>query len=76
MTSGAEIVNPAQMAAADARASTHMKDGIRLLEESDGNAMAAIRCFDRALELRRCLPTAVATTRTVCRRAGSIALTH
>jgi hypothetical protein len=45
------------MAAADAQASMHMKEGIRLLEESHGNAVAALRCFDRALELRRRLPT-------------------
>src|SRR5262249_10565471 len=61
MTSGSKIVNPAEMAAADAEASMHMKEGIRLLEESPGNAMKAIRCFDRALELRRRLPTEVAT---------------
>jgi bacterioferritin B len=60
MTSASKIVNPASMVAADAQASVHMKEGIRLLDESPGNAEAALRCFDRALELRRGLPTEVA----------------
>jgi tetratricopeptide (TPR) repeat protein len=49
-------VSPEEIAAADADASMHMKEGIRLLEESHANAEAALRCFDRALELRRRLP--------------------
>jgi len=60
MTFESEIMNPAQMAATDAQASIHMKEGIRVLEQSHENAGAALRCFDHALELRRRLPTEVA----------------
>src|SRR5262245_1583610 len=60
MPFASEIVNPADIAAADAEASMHMKEGIRLLNESHANAEAALRCFDRALELRRRLPIEVA----------------
>lgn len=42
----------------DAQASSFMEDGIRLLQ-SDGDVDAAILCFDRALQLRRRLPTDV-----------------
>jgi len=49
-------VSPEEIAAADAKASMHMKEGIRLLEEYHANAEAALRCFDRALELRCRLP--------------------
>jgi len=60
MTSTSELLNPAEIAAADAEASMHMKEGIRLWQESGANVEEALRCFDRALELRRRLPTAVA----------------
>src|SRR5262245_59019229 len=59
MTSTSKIVNPTEIAAVDAQASTHMKEGIRLLEESAENAAAALQCFDRALELRRSLPAEI-----------------
>ncbi|HEX7796712.1 MAG TPA: hypothetical protein VF456_20260 [Vicinamibacterales bacterium] len=49
-------MSPEEIAAVDAQASMHMKQGIRLLEESHTNAVAALRCFDQALELRRRLP--------------------
>lgn len=53
-------MNVAEIAATDAQASLHMKEGIRLLEASYENAEAALRCFDRALELRRRLPIEIA----------------
>src|SRR5262245_21020978 len=59
MTSASKIVDATEIAAADAQASLHMKEGIRLLEESSENAEAALRCFDRALELRLRLPTEI-----------------
>jgi hypothetical protein len=43
---------------ADARASSFMKEGIRLLQ-SEHDAEAALLCFDRARELRSRLPTDV-----------------
>lgn len=60
MTPASELVDPAEIAEADAQASVHMKEGIRLLEESRANAEAALRCFDGALALRRRLPIEVA----------------
>jgi tetratricopeptide (TPR) repeat protein len=60
MTPPSKITNPADIAVADAQASKHMKEGIRLLGESPGNVQAALGCFDRALELRSRLPIEVA----------------
>src|SRR5262249_19557363 len=60
MTSESEVLNQARIASLDAQASMHMKEGIRLLEESRANAEAALHCFDRALELRRRLPIEIA----------------
>ena len=47
-----KIIDPAEVAATDARASVFMKEGISLLEASDANAEAALVHFDRAIELR------------------------
>jgi hypothetical protein len=51
-------VDPQEIEATDARASSFMKEGIRLME-SGNDPNAALLCFDRALELRRQLPTEV-----------------
>ncbi len=48
----------AEIEATDARASWFMQEGIRLMQ-SDNDAKAALLHFDRALELRRRLPTEV-----------------
>jgi tetratricopeptide (TPR) repeat protein len=57
MTSSVRILDdPLEIEATDARASLCMKEGIRLLQ-SDNDVDAALLQFDRALELRRRLPT-------------------
>jgi tetratricopeptide (TPR) repeat protein len=57
MTPDAERLEPAEIQALDAHASTLMKRGIRLLGDAQPGAVAeALACFDRALELRRRLP--------------------
>jgi len=53
------LVDPADIEAADAQASSFMKRGIRLLQESPGNAEGALQEFDRALALRHRLPSDV-----------------
>ncbi|HLH43191.1 MAG TPA: hypothetical protein VKV74_09410 [Bryobacteraceae bacterium] len=55
MTPSARILDPQQIKAADAQASLFMQEGIRLAQS--GNDADALRYFDRALELRRRLPS-------------------
>jgi len=50
--------DPHDIEATNAQASLLMKEGIRLMR-SESDAAAALLCFDRALELRRRLPTQV-----------------
>jgi tetratricopeptide (TPR) repeat protein len=57
MTSSVNVVDPREVEAIDAQAAVFMQEGIRLMQ-SGGNA-AAILYFDRALELRRLLPTKI-----------------
>jgi tetratricopeptide (TPR) repeat protein len=61
MTSSVEVLDPHEIEAADAQASSYMKEGIRLMQSGDNTDAtdAALLCFDRALELRRRLPTEV-----------------
>jgi tetratricopeptide (TPR) repeat protein len=56
MTLESKIVDPSEIEATDAQASVLMKQGIRLLQESEADPEAALQCFDRALDLRRRLP--------------------
>jgi tetratricopeptide (TPR) repeat protein len=56
--SSLRVVDPQEIEAADAQASLFMKEGIRLMQ-SGNNVDAALVQFDRALELRRRLPTGV-----------------
>lgn len=50
-------VSPGGVREIDVRASVFMTRGIRLMDETRPEAIAeALRCFDRALELRRRLP--------------------
>ena len=50
-------LSPAEVQGIDAQASALMKRGIRLMsEESRDAVIEALACFDRALELRSCLP--------------------
>ncbi len=58
MTSSVSVLDPREIKATDARASLFMEEGIRLLQ-SDNDVNAALLYFDRALELRRRLPTEV-----------------
>ncbi len=57
MTSSARTLDPLEIQAIDAHASVFMKKGIRLMQS--GNDADALPYFDRALELRRRLPTDV-----------------
>jgi tetratricopeptide (TPR) repeat protein len=57
MTSSLRILDPHEIKAIDARASSFMKEGIRLAQSC--NDADALPYFDRALELRRRLPTEV-----------------
>ena len=57
MTSSVRVLDTQGIKAIDARASICMEEGIRLLQ-CDNDADAALRHFNRALELRRQLPTA------------------
>ncbi len=56
---GVRITDSAEIAAADAQASSFMKEGIRLMQTEDGVEPALV-CFERALELRRRLPPDIA----------------
>jgi hypothetical protein len=56
MISSVRVLDPHEIEATDARASLLMQEGIRLIQ-SGNDADTALRCFDRALELRRRLPT-------------------
>ncbi len=61
MTSSVKVLDPREIEATDLQASLFMQEGIRLMQ-SGNNADAtdaALLCFDRALELRRRLPTEV-----------------
>lgn len=58
MTSSGRVLDPQEIEAIDARASLFMEEGIRLLQ-TENDADAALLYFDRALELRRQLPTEV-----------------
>jgi tetratricopeptide (TPR) repeat protein len=58
VTSSIRILDPREIEAADKQASVFMEEGIGLLQSAN-NVDAALRCFDRALELRRRLPTEV-----------------
>ncbi len=58
MTASIRVLNPQDTKATDAQASLFMEEGIRLMQ-SGHDTDAAIRCFDRALELRRLLPAGV-----------------
>jgi len=57
MTLSVRILDPEEIKAVDAQASSLMKEGIRLTQS--GNDVDALPHFDRALELRRRLPTEV-----------------
>jgi hypothetical protein len=57
MTSSVRILDPEEIKATDARASSFMQEGIRLTQ--CGDDVEALLYFDRALELRRRLPTEV-----------------
>ena len=57
MTSSVKILDLEEIEATDARASLLMQEGIRLTQS--GNDVDALPYFDRALELRRRLPTEV-----------------
>lgn len=57
MTSLRKILDPDEIQATDAQASSFMKEGMRLAQS--GNDVEALPYFDRALELRRQLPTKV-----------------
>lgn len=56
MTSSGSVLDLREIEATDARASSYMEEGIRLMC-SGNDAEAALLCFDHALELRRRLPT-------------------
>ncbi len=55
MTSSVKILDPEQIEAVDAQASSFMKEGMRLAQS--GNDVDALPYFDRALDLRQQLPT-------------------
>jgi hypothetical protein len=56
MTPSTKVLDPQEIEATDAWASLFMKEGIRLMQ-SENDANTALLQFDRALELRRRLPT-------------------
>lgn len=53
-----KVLDSLEIEAIDAKASSFMKEGIRLVQ-AENDPEAALGCFDRALELRRALPTEV-----------------